>query len=138
MDTCYAVYKQLFVDAYPFSYNLEELGKYFTAYHQLMEHWNAVLPGVIHTVQYEDVVRDIEKETRRLLTYCGIEWQPQCLQFHENKEASITASTAQIRRPVYQSSIGKWRNYSDQLRPLADILGKGGVDRAGGGGVARA
>jgi len=130
MDTCYAVYKQLFVDAYPFSYNLEELGKYFTAYHQLMEHWNAMLPGVIHTVQYEDVVRDIEKETRRLLRYCGIEWQPQCLQFHENKEASTTASTAQIRRPVYQSSIGKWRNYSDQLRPVADILGKGGVDIA--------
>ena len=130
MDTCYAVYKQLFVDAYPFSYDLEELAKYYVAYHHLMEHWNTVLPGVIHTVKYEDVVNDLEGESRKLLDYCGLDWQAQCLNFHENKEASTTASTAQIRRPVYRSSIGKWRNYSDQLRPLADILGKGGVDIA--------
>ena len=127
MDTCYAVYKQLFVDAYPFSYDLKELAKYYAAYHHLMEHWNTVLPGVIHTIKYEDVVSDLEKETRRLLEYCGLEWQAQCLQFHENKEASTTASTAQIRMPVYQSSVGKWRNYREQLQPVVDILEQAGI-----------
>jgi len=130
MDTCYAVYKQLFVDAYPFSYDLEELARYYAAYHQLMQHWNSVLPGVVHTIHYEDVVDDLEKESRRLLEFCGLEWQPQCLKFHENKEASTTASTAQIRRPVYQSSVGKWRNYESQLQPVADILRQAGIDFA--------
>ena len=128
MDTCYAVYKQLFVDAYPFSYDLEELAKYYVAYHQLMQHWNTVLPGVIHTVKYEDVVNDLEGESRLLVDYCGLEWQEQCLNFHENKEASTTASTAQIRRPVYQSSIGKWRNYETQLQPMVEILRQAGID----------
>ena len=128
MDTCYAVYKQLFVDAYPFSYDLEELANYYVAYHQLMEHWNAVLPGVVHTVNYEDVVKDLENESRQLLDYCNLEWQAQCLKFHENKEASTTASTAQIRRPVYQSSIGNWRKYESQLQPMVDVLQRAGIE----------
>jgi tetratricopeptide (TPR) repeat protein len=127
MDTCYAVYKQLFVDAYPFSYDLEELARYYVAYHQLMEHWRRVLPGVIHTVRYEELIDDVEGSTRRLLDACGLEWQPQCLKFYENKEASTTASTAQIRRPVYRSSIGKWREYEDQLQPVAKILTGAGI-----------
>jgi hypothetical protein len=127
MDTCYAIYKQLFVDAYPFSYDLEELAKYYAAYHELMEHWNTVLPGVVHTIKYEEVVNGLEKETRRLLEHCGLEWQAQCLQFHENKEASTTASTTQVRQPVYQSSVGKWRNYERELRPVVDILNQAGI-----------
>jgi tetratricopeptide (TPR) repeat protein len=126
MDTCYAIYKQLFVDAYPFSYRLEELAQYYVGYRQLMEHWNAVLPGVVHTVHYEALVADLESESRRLLNFCGLEWQSQCLQFHTNPDASTTASTAQIRRPIYSSSIGKWRNYEQQLQPVADILQKAG------------
>jgi hypothetical protein len=126
MDTCYAIYKQLFVDAYPFSYRLEELAQYYVGYRQLMEHWNAVLPGVVHTVHYEALVADLESESRRLLNFCGLEWQSQCLQFHKNPDASTTASTAQIRRPIYSSSIGKWRNYEQQLQPVADILQKAG------------
>jgi hypothetical protein len=122
MDTCYAIYKQLFVDAYPFSYDLRELGQYYQAYHRLMEHWNRVLPGVIHTVKYEQLVGDIEVQTRALLSACDLDWQPECLSFYENKEASTTASAAQIRRPVYKSSIGKWRNYEEQLAPLSDML----------------
>jgi hypothetical protein len=127
MDTCYAIYKQLFVDAYPFSYDLEELAKYFVAYHQLMGHWNLVLPGVIHTVTYEHLVDDFEAEARKLLEFCGLDWQSQCLKFYENKEASTTASTVQVRQPVYQSSVGKWRNYEQQLQPVVDILRQGGV-----------
>jgi tetratricopeptide (TPR) repeat protein len=127
MDTCYAIYKQLFVDAYPFSYDLEELARYYVAYHQLMEHWHAVLPGVVHTVRYEELVHDIDAGTRQLLEVCGLEWQAQCLKFYENKEASTTASTAQIRRPVYQSSVGRWRDYEEQLQPAITILRQAGV-----------
>jgi len=127
MDTCYAIYKQLFVDAYPFSYDLEELARYYVAYHQLMEHWNAVLPGVIHTIHYEELVGDIEGDTRKMLSACYLDWQEQCLKFYENKEASTTASTAQIRRPVYRSSVGKWRNYEKQLQPMVEILRHAGV-----------
>ncbi|MDH3612955.1 MAG: sulfotransferase [Gammaproteobacteria bacterium] len=128
LDTCYAIYKQLFIDAYPFSYDLDELGRYFVAYHQLMEHWNTVLPGVVHTVEYEKLVSDIEKESRRLLDFCDLDWQPQCLRFYENKEASTTASTVQVRQPVYQSSVGKWRNYEKQLQPIVEILQQAGID----------
>lgn len=127
MDTCYAVYKQLFVDAYPFSYDLRELAQYYVAYHRLMEHWNLVLPGVIHTVHYEELVSDIEAQARALLSACELDWQPQCLTFYKNKAASTTASTAQVRQPAYTSSIGKWRNYTTQLQPIADILEQAGI-----------
>lgn len=127
MDTCYAIYKQLFVDAYPFSYDLEELARYFVAYHGLMQHWNDVLPGVIHTIQYEELVDNIEGKTRQMLRACNLDWQPQCLKFYENKEASTTASTAQIRRPVYKSSVGKWKDYEEYLQPAVEILQRAGV-----------
>ena len=127
MDTCYAIYKQLFVDAYPFSYDLEELARYFVAYHRLMQHWNEVLPGVIHTIHYEELVDDIEDKTRQMLGACNLDWQAQCLKFYENKEASTTASTAQIRRPVYKSSVGKWKDYEEYLQPAVEILQRAGV-----------
>jgi hypothetical protein len=86
------------------------------------------LPGVIHTVNYEQIVADIEGKTRSMLDACGLEWQEQCLRFYENKEASTTASTAQIRRPIYKSSVGKWRNYEEQLQPVVHILRQAGID----------
>ena len=128
LDTCYAIYKQLFVDAYPFSYDLDDLGQYYVAYRQLMDHWNAVLPGVVFTVDYEKLVNDVETESRKLISFCDLDWQPHCLKFHENKDASTTASTVQVRQPVYQSSVGKWRGYSEQLQPVADILAHAGIN----------
>ncbi len=128
MDTCFAVYKQLFRDAYPFSYDLDELGQYYIAYHQLMQHWNAVMPGVIHTLKYEAIVHDIEGESRRLLAYCGLPWEDQCLQFQENPQASTTASALQVRQPVYVTSVGKWRHYAKQLQPLRARLETAGID----------
>ena len=128
MDTCYAVYKQLFRDAYPFSYDLDDLGQYYIAYHRLMQHWNAVMPGVIHTMRYESLVADIEGESRRLLEYCGLPWEDQCLRFHENREASTTASALQVRQPVYATSVGKWRHYERQLEPLRQRLEQAGIE----------
>jgi len=127
MDTCFAVFKQLFRDAYPFSYDLDELGQYYVAYARLMQHWNAVMPGVIHTIRYEALVADIEGEARRLLEYCGLPWQEQCLRFHENQQASTTASALQVRQPVYASSVGKWRNFERQLEPLRRRLEDAGI-----------
>lgn len=127
MDTCYAVYKNLFVDAYPFSYDLEELARYYVVYDELMQHWHAALPGIMHVVRYEDLVADLEREARRLIEYCGLDWQPACLNFHSLGEASTTASAAQVRRPVYQSSVGRWRDYEQQLQPVRDILRSAGI-----------
>ena len=127
MDACYAIYKQLFVDGYPFSYELEELGNYYLAYHRLMEHWHEVMPGVIHTVEYEKLVDDVETESRALLEYCGLEWQEACLRFYENKQASATASSAQVRQPVYRTSVAKWKRYEKQLAPLISLLEGGGI-----------
>jgi len=124
MDTCYAIYKQLFNHAYPFSYNLEDLGRYYLAYRKLMDHWNTAMPGRIHTVHYEDLVEDQEQQTRRLLDYCGLEWQDACLQFERNVQASTTASAVQVRQPIYSSSIGKWRHYGEQLQPLVQLFEK--------------
>jgi tetratricopeptide (TPR) repeat protein len=127
MDTCYAVFKALFIDAYPFSYDLEEMAQYYVAYHELMTHWQAVLPGAMLAVRYEDLVTDFEVESRRLLDYCNLEWQPDVLDFHASSEASTTASTVQVRQRVYTSSVGRWRDYEQQLQPVAEILREAGI-----------
>jgi thioredoxin-like negative regulator of GroEL len=127
MDTCYAVYKTLFGQAYPFSYDLEELATYYIAYHRLMNHWRATMPGLILDVSYENVVANSEAEARRLVEYCGLQWEPACLEFHNLKSASTTASAVQVRQPIYSSSIGKWRRYEHQLAPLQARLEEAGL-----------
>jgi len=127
LDTCYAVYKQLFVDAYPFSYNLDELGRYYAAYEHLMQHWNTTLPGAVYTIRYERLVEDFEFEVRRLLEYCHLDFEDACLRFHENRSASTTASSVQVRQPVYRSSVGRWRYYRRELGPLIATLQRNGV-----------
>jgi tetratricopeptide (TPR) repeat protein len=127
MDTCYAIYKQLFIDAYPFSYDLEELAHYYVAYHGLMEHWHSVIPGAVYPVEYEKIVDDLEVEAKALLKYCDLDFEPQCLTYYENREASTTASTTQVRKPVYKSSVGRWRDYERQLQPVVDILTEAGI-----------
>ena len=127
MDTCFAIYKTLFKQAYPFSYDLDELAEYYLGYRQLMTHWHQCMPGKILDVSYEGLVADFEPQCRRLISYCGLEWQQSCLMFHENKAPSMTASLAQVRSPVYSSSIGRWRNYPEQLKPLYERLERAGV-----------
>ena len=127
MDTCYAVYKRLFQDAYPWSYDLDEIATYYLAYRRLMAHWNDAMPGAIHELAYEDLVTDPETSARELLSFCGLPWQPQCLRFDENKTATTTASASQVRQPVYTTSVQRWRDYERQLAPLAAKLRDGGI-----------
>ena len=128
MATCYAVYKQLFRDAYPFSYDLEDLGRYFIAYQRLMNHWDKLMPGAIYRVKYEDVVADVEGSARPLVEFCQLPWEDACLQFHKNSQASTTASASQVRQPIYRSSLDHWLQYREQLKPLEKILLDAGID----------
>jgi len=124
MDTCYAVYKTLFQNIYPFSYDLKELAEYMAAYQQLINHWQSVIPGVMHVVKYEELVTDPRPVVEDLLSYCGLSWEDACLKYYENKQASTTASAVQVRDEFFQSSIGKWRHYEKQLKPVSEILGE--------------
>jgi tetratricopeptide (TPR) repeat protein len=128
MAACYAIFKQLFRDPYPFSYDLQDLATYYIEYRKLMDHWHAVMPGAIHRVQYEDVVEDAETETRRLLDACGLGWEDRCLRFYENAQASTTASASQVRQPIYRRSLDRWRLYRDNLAPLEKRLIDAGFD----------
>ena len=128
MDLGYAIYKTLFRMAYPFSYDLKDLGHYYLAYERLMAHWRAMLPGGFLEVDYEDLVAHQERSTRRLVEYCGLEWQAACLAFERNERPCLTASAAQVRMPIYSSSVGLWRRYREQLQPLAEVLRAGGLD----------
>lgn len=127
MDTCYAVYKSLFEGAYPYSYDLQELANYYVAYRNLMAHWFDVMPGVIHTVRYEELVTEPRPVIESLLDYCSLSWEDQCLNFHESAGAVTTASAVQVREALHTGSIGKWRHYSEQLQPVAEILQQAGV-----------
>jgi tetratricopeptide (TPR) repeat protein len=128
MDACYSIYKFRFNHAYPWSYNLAEIAQYYVGYRQLMNHWRKVLPGRIIEVCYEDVVNDLETEAKRLIAAIGLDWEPACLDFHKNKAAAMTGSAAQVRKELYSSSVGRWRNYEKQLEPLADALVATGID----------
>lgn len=128
MDTCYAILKTQFRNAYPFSYDQSELGQYYLAYRRLMDHWHGLLPGAIYDLHYEKLVENLEEESRKLFDFCGLEWTESVLDFHrQEKQGTATASAAQVRQPVYQSSVGKWKNYQQQLQPLAKILNAGGL-----------
>jgi len=119
VDTCLSCFSKLFSGEQSFTYELGELGRYYRKYAELMEHWRQVLPpGVMLDVQYEEVVEDFETQARRIVAHCGLEWDEACLAFHENKRPVKTASALQVRKPIYQSSVGRWVPYKDQLEPL--------------------
>jgi tetratricopeptide (TPR) repeat protein len=127
MAACYAMYKTLFDRGYPFSYDLDELAQYYIAYRVLMQHWHAVMPGVIHEVSYEALVADPTATTRELLSYCGLDWEDACATFHQNPAASTTASASQIRHPIHRSSVAQWRHYEHELSSLEEKLTAAGV-----------
>ena len=130
LAVCYAMYKTLFDEGYPFSYDLEEIGRYYLSYRKLMDHWHATLPGAIHDLNYEQLVADPAGESRRLLEFCGLPWEDACLDFHRNPAPSTTASATQVRQPIYDSSVAQWRHYASHLEGLRAQLVAAGIAAA--------
>jgi len=123
LDTCLSCFTKLFTTGHPFSYELGELGRFYRLYAELMQAWRERLPpAALFELRYEELVGDLEGQARRLTDYCGLPWDDACLRFHESPRAVRTASLAQVRRPLYASSVGRWRHYERQLEPLMDAL----------------
>jgi tetratricopeptide (TPR) repeat protein len=127
LAACYAIYKTRFGGTYPFAYDLQELAEFYIGYRRLMAHWHRVLPGRILDVAYEDVVGAQERTTRRFLEYAGLRYEDACLHFHLNPAASTTASSVQVRQPLYDSSVDQWRHYAAELEPIRTRLEAVGI-----------
>ena len=123
MDCCFSGFKQLFAEGQEFTYGLTEIGRYFADYVDLMEHWDAVLPGKVLRVQHEDVLDDPEGQIRRMLDYCGLPFEEACLNFHQTSRAVRTASSEQVRQPINRSGQGAWVPYDPWLGDLRAALG---------------
>jgi tetratricopeptide (TPR) repeat protein len=122
LDACFSCWRQLFAKGQNFTYDLTEIGEYYLQYQRMMDHWARVLPGRVLTVQYEEVVSDLEAQVRRLLEYCGLPWQGACLRFHESSRAVRTPSAEQVRQPIYDRSVGHWRRYERHLGELLAVI----------------
>jgi hypothetical protein len=124
MGCGFACYKQLFSAGMNFAYDLNELGLFYRDYAGLMDQVDEVLPGRVHRVFYEHLVANPEAEVRRLLQYCKLPFEPQCLRFHENQRVAQTLSSEQVRKPLYAHGVDQWRNYAPWLDPLKTALGR--------------
>jgi hypothetical protein len=127
LDSCFAMYRTLFSQAYPFTYDFEDLARYYSAYEGLINHWRAVLKDAPHEVIYEDLVKDPARIGAEVAGYCGLTWASAAIEVQNNASVSLTASAAQIRRPIYGSSSGRWRHYRKHLLPLVAALRRCGV-----------
>jgi len=124
IDTCLSCFFQNFTDVHPFAFDLRHLAQYYREYERLMAHWARVLPVPIFNLQYEELTTDQEAVSRRLLAFCGLEWDDRCLRFHETNRPIRTASALQVRQPMYQTSVGRWKHYQAHLRPLLEVLAR--------------
>ncbi len=126
LDTCISCFTRLFSHNQNSTYDLNELGLHYNNYNDLMDHWRKVLPkGAFYDIRYEDLVDDTEGQARKLIEYCGLEWDDECLKFHENKRNVKTASLAQVRQPIYKTSLARWKKYEKFLGPLIEgVSGK--------------
>ena len=122
LDSCLGSYKQLFFKGQSFTYDQFELGHYYMEYRRIMQHWQDVLPGKVLDVHYEDMVADQEIQTRRLLEFCGLPWEDQCLRFYETERAINTASSEQVRQPIYTGAVNFWRNYEAHLGEMIETM----------------
>jgi len=122
MDSCFGCFKQHFAKGQTFTYDLFELGEFYLEYHRLMTHWDTVLPGQVLSVQYEQVVDDLETQVRRILDFCELPFEAGCVNFHENKRAVRTASSEQVRQPIYTGSVQTWKRYEAHLEGLRECL----------------
>ncbi len=123
LGCCFSGFKQHFARGQHFTYSLEDIGRYYHDYVELMAHFDTVLPGRVHRVLYESMVEDTENEVRRLLEYCGLPFEPACLRFYENERAVRTASSQQVRQPIFRGGLDQWRHYEPWLQPLKTALG---------------
>lgn len=123
MACCFSGYKQLFADGQEFTYGLTEIGQYYRDYVELMDHWDQAIPGFVLRVQYEDVVDDLESQVRRILDFCGLEFEPACVEFYKTKRSVRTPSSEQVRQPIYRAGVDQWRHFEPYLEPLKTALG---------------
>ena len=123
MACCFSNFKQLFASGQEFTYSMEDIARYYRTYVEIMQHWDEVLPGRVLRVQHEDVVEDLEGSVRRLLDFCGLEFEPACLEFYKNERSVRTASSEQVRRPIFKEGLDQWRNFEPWLGPLQEHLG---------------
>jgi tetratricopeptide (TPR) repeat protein len=119
---CFSNYKQLFASGQQFTYSIEDIARYYRMYTELMAHWDEVLPGRVLRIRHEDVVDDLEGSVRRILDFCGLEFEPGCIEFHDTERAVHSASSEQVRRPIYREGVDQWRHYEPWLGPLKDAL----------------
>lgn len=124
MACCFSGYKQLFAEGQEFTYDLADAGTYYRDYVELMNHWDAVLPGKVLRVHYEDVVADTEGQVRRILDHCGLPYEDACVNFYETRRSVRTPSSEQVRQPIYSSGLEQWRNFEPWLDPLKQALGE--------------
>jgi tetratricopeptide (TPR) repeat protein len=124
MACCFSNFKQLFAAGQEFTYSLEDIGRYYRTYLELMAHWDSVQPGKVLRVEHEDVVDDLEANVRRILEFCGLEFEPQCVEFYKTERSIRTASSEQVRRPIFKEGIDQWRNFEPWLGPLKEVLGR--------------
>jgi hypothetical protein len=122
LDSCFGSFKQLFAGGQPFTYDITELSEYYLQYQRLMDYWHKLLPGFVLDVQYESVVANLDTEIRRILDFCELPFEEACLNFHETERAVKTASSEQVRKPIYSSSVNLWRNYEPHLDEMVHIL----------------
>jgi hypothetical protein len=123
MACCFSNLKQLFASGQEFTYSVEDIARYYRTYLELMRHWDSVLPGRILRVWYEDVVDDLEGSVRRILEFCGLECESACVEFYKTERIVQTASSEQVRRPIFRDGLFQWRNYEPWLGPLTNSLG---------------
>jgi len=127
MDSCFSSFKQLFADAYPHSYELGEMARHHIRYKTLMDKWRSILGDRLYEIAYEDTVENLEPNARNLISFLGLDWESDCLEFHKQKGAVSTASAVQVREPAHTRSVGRWRRYKEQLEPVAQILSNAGL-----------
>lgn len=127
MAACFANFKQLFAQGQEFTYSQEDIGHYYADYLRLMEHWESIMPGEVLTVQYEDVVEDLDTQVRRILEHCGLKFEEACVRYYEKDRAVRTASSEQVRQPIYRDALALWKNYEQHLGPLRSVLEERGV-----------
>ena len=127
MACCFSNLKQLFAQGQEFTYSVEDIARYYRSYLELMDHWDAALPGRVLRVHHEDVVDDLERSVRRMLAFCGLEFEPACVEFHKTRRSVRTPSSEQVRQPIFREGLDQWRAFEPWLEPLKTALGDAGT-----------